>query len=169
RAGAGAPRQAHSYETLQVSAPRQHVLHVELNRPSKRNALNVAAWREILSCFEGIARDPECRAVVLSGAGKLFTAGEGPARGRGGTRGDPGGTRRGDAWPRGAGIDLMSFGQEVMPQGDDMARRAWNLRQTIHDFQESFTVLEKCPKPVIVAVHGACIGAGEQGMAGDAG
>ncbi|NWI20148.1 ECH1 protein, partial [Crypturellus soui] len=141
RAGAGAPRQAHSYETLQVSAPRQHVLHVELNRPNKRNALNVAAWREILNCFEGIARDPECRAVVLSGAGKLFTA----------------------------GIDVMNFAQEVMPQDDDTARRAWNLRQTIRGFQESFTMFEKCPKPVIVAVHGACIGAGEQGMGGDAG
>ncbi|NXA57325.1 ECH1 protein, partial [Nothocercus julius] len=97
--------------------------------------------REMVQCFQGIARDADCRAVVLSGAGKLFSA----------------------------GIDLMSFGEELVLQGEDTARRAWNLRRTIRDFQESFTVLEKCPKPVIVAVHGACIGAGEQGTRGDAG
>ncbi|NWY08209.1 ECH1 protein, partial [Nothoprocta ornata] len=91
--------------------------------------------REMVSCFQGIARDPDCRAVVLSGAGKLFTA----------------------------GIDLMDVGELLGLQGEDTARKAWQLRQIIRDFQESFTVLEKCPKPVIVAVHGACIGAGEQG------
>ncbi|NXA43895.1 ECH1 protein, partial [Eudromia elegans] len=132
----GGPQRAgaHTYETLRVSAPRQHVLHVELHRPHKRNALNVACWREMVQCFQGIARDPDCRAVVLSGAGKLFSA----------------------------GIDLQDIGEVLVLQGDDTARKAWNLQQTIRDFQESFTVLEKCPKPVIVAVHGACIGAGEQ-------
>ncbi|XP_025907733.1 heterogeneous nuclear ribonucleoprotein L-like, partial [Nothoprocta perdicaria] len=103
-----------------------------LHRPHKRNAFNVAAWREMVSCFQGIARDPDCRAVVLSAAGKLFTA----------------------------GIDLVDVGELLGLQGEDTARKAWQLRQIIRDFQESFTVLEKCPKPVIVAVHGACIGAG---------
>ena len=31
--------------------------------------------REFLDCFEGLAGDSECRAVVLSGAGKNFSAG----------------------------------------------------------------------------------------------
>ncbi|NXD74568.1 ECH1 protein, partial [Eolophus roseicapillus] len=59
------------------------------------------------------------------------------------------------------GIDLVEMGSEfLMVEGDDPARKAWNLRRKICAFQESFSVLEKCPKPVIVAVHGACIGAG---------
>ena len=31
--------------------------------------------RELLDCFEGLVGDSECRAVVLSGAGKNFSAG----------------------------------------------------------------------------------------------
>nr|XP_006130873.1 delta(3,5)-Delta(2,4)-dienoyl-CoA isomerase, mitochondrial [Pelodiscus sinensis] len=131
-AAGGAPA-AHSYETLAVSRAREKVLHVELNRPDKRNAMNAAFWREMVECFSKIAQDPECHAVVVSGAGKLFTA----------------------------GIDLMEMGSVfVMMEGDDTARKAWNIRRKIREYQETFSVLEKCPKPVIAAVHGACIGGG---------
>lgn len=33
--------------------------------------------REMVECFNKIARDTECRAVVISGAGKIFSAGKG--------------------------------------------------------------------------------------------
>ncbi|NWU10395.1 ECH1 protein, partial [Cephalopterus ornatus] len=95
------------------------VLHVELHRPSKRNAINLRCWREMVECFQDISRDPSCRAVVISGAGNCFTS------------------------------ESLFMG---IP-GEDAARRAWNLRQKILEFQESFSVLEKCPKPVIAAVH----------------
>ena len=32
-------------------------------------------FSEMVTCFNKIAADTECRAVVLSGAGKIFTAG----------------------------------------------------------------------------------------------
>lgn len=38
------------------------------------------AWvphREMVECFAHLAQDSACRAIVLSGAGKLFTAGNG--------------------------------------------------------------------------------------------
>lgn len=41
----------------------------------------------------------------------------------------------------------------------DVARTAKLIRSTLIQFQESFTVIEKCSKPVIAAVHGACSGA----------
>ncbi|KAH1181249.1 hypothetical protein KIL84_002183 [Mauremys mutica] len=136
RAMSSAPEQphaSHSYETLKVSRVREKVFHVELNRPDKRNAMNTVFWREMVACFNKIAQDSECHAVVVSGAGKLFTA----------------------------GIDLMEMGSVfVMVEGDDTARKAWNLRKKIREYQESFTVLERCPKPVIAAVHGGCIGGG---------
>lgn len=34
-----------SYETLKLTRVRDKVLHVELNRPDKRNAMNAAFWR----------------------------------------------------------------------------------------------------------------------------
>lgn len=32
--------------------------------------------REIGECFNGLNEDSNCRAIILSGAGKVFTAGE---------------------------------------------------------------------------------------------
>lgn len=86
----------------------------------------------------------------------------------------------------------MDMASEILqPQGDDVARISWNLRNLITRYQETFSVIEKvlwgaggvplpnpvhllwtspdttlsvplqCPKPVIAAIHGACIGAGE--------
>ena len=42
-----APKEApdHSYESLRVTAAQKHILHVQLNRPEKRNAINRACWR----------------------------------------------------------------------------------------------------------------------------
>ncbi|XP_040437534.1 delta(3,5)-Delta(2,4)-dienoyl-CoA isomerase, mitochondrial, partial [Falco naumanni] len=63
--------------------------------------------------------------------------------------------------PGRAGIDLVEMGGEFLAvPGEDAARRAWHLREKIASYQETFSVLEKCPKPVIAAVHGACVGAG---------
>ncbi|KAG1935298.1 delta(3,5)-Delta(2,4)-dienoyl-CoA isomerase, mitochondrial-like [Pimephales promelas] len=121
------------FTTLSVSRPVDTVTHVEICRPEKRNAMNKAFWLEMVDCFNQIAEDSECRVVVFSGAGKIFTS----------------------------GIDLMGMASDILqPEGDDTARISWNLRRTIAKYQESFSVIEKCPKPVIVAVHGGCIGGG---------
>uniref|UniRef100_A0A8U8C802 Delta(3,5)-Delta(2,4)-dienoyl-CoA isomerase, mitochondrial n=1 Tax=Geospiza parvula TaxID=87175 RepID=A0A8U8C802_GEOPR len=127
---AGSPR---ALQTLRVTQERPQVLHLQLHRPSKRNALNLQCWRELVQAFQDISEDPSCRAVVVSGAGSAFTA----------------------------GIDLADLGSVLaqLPQ-EDAARRAWALRRRILELQESFSVMEKCPKPVIAAVHGPCIGAG---------
>lgn len=122
-----------SFSALSVTHPAPTITHVELNRPEKRNAMNRAFWSEMVDCFTKIADDSECRVVVVSGAGKIFTA----------------------------GIDLMDMAGDILqPVGDDMARTSWNLRRIISKYQETFSVIEKCPKPVVVAVHGACVGGG---------
>ena len=56
-----------------------------------------------------------------------------------------------------AGIDLTSLASLI--QSDDAGARE-ELRHTIVRGQESATVLERCRKPVIAAVHGACVGGG---------
>ncbi|PVD25546.1 hypothetical protein C0Q70_13202 [Pomacea canaliculata] len=121
------------FKTLKVTRPREYVVNVELNRPEKRNAMNSDLWSEIRACFLQLATDADCRAVVLSGAGKMFTA----------------------------GLDLTdAILQETTMSDADVGRKAFSLRRNIALFQESFTVIEKCPKPVIAAVHSACLGAG---------
>ncbi|XP_049756501.1 delta(3,5)-Delta(2,4)-dienoyl-CoA isomerase, mitochondrial-like [Elephas maximus indicus] len=123
----------HSYQSLRVTSGPGHILHVQINRPEKRNAMNKAFWSEMVECFNKISEDADCRTVVISGEGKMFTS----------------------------GIDLMDVAPVLLqPQGDDAARRSWYLRKIIRRYQETFSVIEKCPKPVIAAIHGGCIGAG---------
>ena len=35
----------YAYKTLLVTQPKDHVLHVALNRPDKRNAMNMLMWQ----------------------------------------------------------------------------------------------------------------------------
>jgi len=53
-----------------------HVVTVMLNRPEQMNAMNTAMGEDLLACFDALARDPDARAVVFTGAGdKAFCAG----------------------------------------------------------------------------------------------
>ncbi|KAH7641722.1 delta(3,5)-Delta(2,4)-dienoyl-CoA isomerase, mitochondrial isoform X2 [Dermatophagoides farinae] len=128
------------YEHIQVTAPHDHILHVELNRPDRRNAINRDMFREISECFSDIAADQQCRAVVISGTGKMFCS----------------------------GIDYIDMVEQMtsMNSGsdaggrEDVAARAKYIRKTIILLQNSFNSIVKCPKPVIAAIHSGCIGAG---------
>ncbi|HXE80067.1 MAG TPA: enoyl-CoA hydratase-related protein [Vicinamibacterales bacterium] len=51
------------------------VEYVELNRPDVRNALDDNVIRELTWWADSVTDDPGVRAVVLSGAGKVFCAG----------------------------------------------------------------------------------------------
>lgn len=124
--------QSYTFETLAVSKPKEHVIQVELNRPDKRNAMNRTFWREMVQCFKQISDDSDCRAVVLTGAGKIFTA----------------------------GLDVMDIANDLMNSGNEPSRRAFHLRKFVLSLQESFHAIEKCPQPVIAAVHSGCLGGG---------
>ncbi|CAL1295840.1 unnamed protein product [Larinioides sclopetarius] len=65
----------YQYETLSVTSNRDHVLHVQLNRPDKLNAINRIFWHEVLDCFRKIKDDKDCRVAVISGNGRMFSAG----------------------------------------------------------------------------------------------
>ncbi|XP_040977826.1 delta(3,5)-Delta(2,4)-dienoyl-CoA isomerase, mitochondrial-like isoform X1 [Aquila chrysaetos chrysaetos] len=64
----------HSFEMLRVMLEQDRILHVELHHPEKRNAMNMTFWREMVECFQDIGQDLSCHAIVISGAGKIFTA-----------------------------------------------------------------------------------------------
>ncbi len=51
------------------------IARVTLNRPEKRNALNAELVSELKDAIGMSARDPECRLILLSGAGKDFCSG----------------------------------------------------------------------------------------------
>ncbi|HEV3316330.1 MAG TPA: enoyl-CoA hydratase-related protein [Candidatus Angelobacter sp.] len=51
------------------------IAQVTLNRPQKRNALNTELVSELKDAIGASGRDPKCRLILLSGAGKDFCSG----------------------------------------------------------------------------------------------
>ena len=121
-----------NFETLLVDL-QQGVATVRLNRPAKGNAMDAVMWREIRQAFDWLDQTPEARVAVLQGEGKHFCT----------------------------GIDLqmlMALAQQIRNECDGRSREA--LRRIILDLQDTLTSLERCRKPVLAAIHGACIGGG---------
>jgi len=67
------------FETL-LFERREHVAYVTLNRPDKLNALNMRLTDDLRAAAAAIDADPEVRAVLLTGAGRGFSAGADLAR-----------------------------------------------------------------------------------------
>ncbi len=66
---------AQTYETLLVER-RERVAVITINRPEKRNALNIQTRAEGAAAFEALRADETVRVVVITGAGdKAFVAG----------------------------------------------------------------------------------------------
>jgi enoyl-CoA hydratase len=107
-----------------------HIAHVQINRPEKINAMNAAFWSEIIEIFAWVENTDDVRVVVLSGAGKHFSS----------------------------GIDLSLLASVANEMGKDIGRNARLLRRKILQMQESFSVVDRCSKPVLAAVQGYCIG-----------
>ncbi|GAB3661581.1 enoyl-CoA hydratase/isomerase family protein [Actinocorallia lasiicapitis] len=51
------------------------VATVTIDNPAKRNAMNVAMWLALPELLAGLAKDPQVRTLVLTGAGEHFCAG----------------------------------------------------------------------------------------------
>ncbi len=62
------------YDTV-IYEQQDKVALLTLNRPQRRNAMNQALNRDLLSAFEQAAADETVRAVLVTGAGKGFCAG----------------------------------------------------------------------------------------------
>ena len=120
------------FQFLHVSL-ENHIATITLNRPDKANALNLKLWKEIEDAMNWLDQTPEAKVGILTGNGKHFCA----------------------------GIDLGFFGElREQVYSEDEAIRNENMRNMVLELQASFTAIEKCRKPIIAAVHGACIGGG---------
>jgi enoyl-CoA hydratase len=112
-----------------------HVATLWLDSPERRNAMGPDLWADLPGFMEEVSDDDDVRAVVIAGKGPAFTV----------------------------GLDLKTMGSAVAgEQGgakSEAARRKIALRG-IKRLQGSITAIADCPKPVIAAVHGYCIGGG---------
>jgi enoyl-CoA hydratase/carnithine racemase len=58
-----------------VSEKIENICTITLNRPEKRNAINIEMLTGLCEMVEHQASDPEIRAIILKGEGKIFSAG----------------------------------------------------------------------------------------------
>lgn len=63
------------FNTLQFEVKNQ-VAHITLNRPDTYNAFNNEMSFEFIDALKMVRKDPEIRAVLLTGAGKAFCSGQ---------------------------------------------------------------------------------------------
>lgn len=122
-----------TYQTVDLHI-ENGVANVALNRPERANAFDRALWEDVRAVFTDIDKMSEVRVVVLTGKGKNFCA----------------------------GIDLSMLAElQGMAGGASCrARAAEALRRYVLDLQDVFNRVERCSKPVIATISGACIGAG---------
>lgn len=123
------------YKTLEITqnSPNSRVFNLRLNRPSLRNALSLDFFTEFLKALTSLDQNPDAAVIILSGNGDHFCA----------------------------GIDLKALtSMSAAVQSTDRGRTAERLRRQIKFLQDAITAIERCRKPVIAAVHGACIGGG---------
>ncbi|MBN9532786.1 MAG: crotonase/enoyl-CoA hydratase family protein, partial [Alphaproteobacteria bacterium] len=113
------------------------VADVRLVRTDKMNALDNAMFQALVETGEGLKKDKDVRAVVLSGEGRAFCA----------------------------GLDMGNFAQMASGErkpgvtGDRLGQREYGIANAA---QQACLVWQQIPVPVIAAVHGVAFGGGFQ-------
>ena len=66
---------ANTYRTILVERAEAGYAVVTLNRPEKLNALSIELRTELIAAINALQAAPEVRVLILTGAGRAFTAG----------------------------------------------------------------------------------------------
>jgi enoyl-CoA hydratase/carnithine racemase len=111
---------------------KNNISYITLNRPDKRNAINVEMLTGICETAEQQAADSDVRVIILKGGGKIFSA----------------------------GVDFESLGAEVGVFLRDSGAGGAGLRALIYKFQQYLNRLETVEIPIICAMHGRALGLG---------
>jgi enoyl-CoA hydratase len=121
-----------SYKCFDVSIA-DNIAHIVLSRPEKRNAMSADFWRELPEIVKDIDENAKARVIVISSTGPVFSA----------------------------GIDITMLGSDVTGDGDkNHPAYGAGFLSTVKRLQGTFTSLEECRIPVLVAIQGGCYGGG---------
>lgn len=140
----------YEFETFLVQRNRDAntVLEVALNRPEKLNAMNSVFWSEIKRCMERVSEDPDVRCVLIHGGKcRLFSAGLdlNSEMGGGATSAEP---------------TSAEAGTKLKRPPLDASRKGLRMNRGMLHAQDGISSIERCTKPVVVALHNGVIGGG---------
>jgi enoyl-CoA hydratase len=127
--------------------PRGQIAVLWLARESKRNALGPAFWRQLPLAMEHLSRVPSIRCVVIAPRGKDFSVGLDL------TAVDVTGGTQPSILPGPA----ESSAEALAPSTASRARATF---QEVQRLQASIDSVATCPKPVLAAIWGWCLGGG---------
>ena len=105
-----------------------HIAHLVLSRPEAMNTMHPTFWRELDAVLVQLHKAGDARVLVISSAGKHFSA----------------------------GMALETFSSMAMDDQSPEGRAA--IFDLLTDMQSTFTKLENLRMPVIAAIQGGCIG-----------
>jgi len=108
---------------------QNHIAHLILNRPDQLNTMDPVFFQELNEALKNLNQGNQARVLVISSTGKHFSA----------------------------GMSLDAFGTSVAMDDQTPEGRA-GITNHLADLQASFTRIEDLRIPVLVAIHGACIG-----------
>jgi enoyl-CoA hydratase len=109
------------------------IARIRFHRPEKANALDARMWQELREAMQWLDETHEARVGILSAAGAHFSA----------------------------GLDLdMLTGLKAKADDPCGGRMRETIRRDILELQDVVTSIERYRKPVIAAVHAACVGGG---------
>jgi enoyl-CoA hydratase len=137
-----------------VSVERQDELAtVWLDRGEARNAMGLEFFEQLPRAMAEVSDDPGVRAVVVAAKGPDFSVGL-DLKAMGQVLTGAGTSAGADRAPERAGEAGATRG------APSPGARAMAARPAIVRLQRSISSVAECPKPVIAAVHGYCIGGG---------
>ncbi|HVW41093.1 MAG TPA: enoyl-CoA hydratase-related protein [Amycolatopsis sp.] len=119
-------------DELAVSRPRPGVLRIEMRRPDRLNAMTAEMVGQLHGALDQAAADPDCRVVVLTGAGRGFCA----------------------------GLDLDGYGEAPASPGSPGAGPVHQGLSTQRHIASLVQRIRRLPQPVIAAVNGPAAGGG---------
>jgi enoyl-CoA hydratase/carnithine racemase len=117
-------------DTLIESRLEGPVLHVTINRPQKRNALTPQMMDDLAKAICTSDERPDVRAVIVSAAGPIFSA----------------------------GIDIASLAE--VPGASSGVNLGRQMRRFAARLQHALNLIESTEVPIIGALHGQVLGLG---------
>jgi enoyl-CoA hydratase len=126
-----------NYTCFDVSIAN-HIAHIQLSRPERRNSMIPEFWDELPKIITRIEQSENARVIVLSSNGPHFTSG----------------------LDTGVFGNTIAKGDDSLPPEHSQRIKGIKFYETVKVMQKAFTCLEQCRIPILAAIQGGAIGGG---------